>query len=538
VTARYIDADDGFGGTNVVVEATATVDCQNPIISNVQAANVGPFAATITFNTDELALGTVRHGTSCGSLTGEAAGAGFHAAHSIDLTGLSENSTYFYAVDAEDQAGNTATDDNGGICHSFATPDIPNYFTEQFGSDNDLDNTSLLFAPDGSFDFYAGCAEPITVLPVDPTGGTVLTFPPPMDDGFAAVTLAAGATVSIYGSSFSTFYVGTNGYITFTAGSSDYDETLAEHFALRRVAALYDDLHPGQGGSVSWKQLSGRAVVTWQNVPEYNAGNSNTFQIELGFDGTIRVSYLNIAAGDGISGLSAGGGLPSPFFEADLSASGSCCETALGPDIIRPPSPVTVCEGATATFGVLAAGSGALSYQWMKDLAPIPGETDDIYVISSVQVSDAGSYSVEVTDECDSLMSAGATLTVLTVASCDDGNPCTTDACNGFLGCVHSNNANPCEDGDLCTVNDTCGGGACTGTRITVLYADIFPPGGDGAVDVDELVCLVGGYANMDDCPEGDIEPCGGDADIDVDDLVNMVRAYAGDFACPHPCPP
>jgi hypothetical protein len=119
--------------------------------------------------------------------------------------------------------------------------------------------------------------------------------------------------------------VGSNGYITFTTGDSDYDETLEEHFASPpRISALYDDLNPSDAGQVSWRQLEDRVAVTWLNVTEYGASNANTFQIELFFDGRIHVSYLAVAATDGISGLSEGVGMSPDFFEVDLSGAGSC----------------------------------------------------------------------------------------------------------------------------------------------------------------------------------------------------------------------
>jgi|GEM_PF-4303049 len=46
---------------------------------------------------------------------------------------------------------------------------------------------------------------------------------------------------------------------------------------------------------------------------------------------------------------------------------------------------------------------------------------------------------------------------------CDDGEPCTNDSC-GATGCVHANNTATCEDGNFCTVADTCAGGACGGS--------------------------------------------------------------------------
>ena len=54
----------------------------------------------------------------------------------------------------------------------------------------------------------------------------------------------SGAQVSLYGQTYSTFYVGSNGYITFTAGDTDYTESLSDHFGEPRISALFDDLNP------------------------------------------------------------------------------------------------------------------------------------------------------------------------------------------------------------------------------------------------------------------------------------------------------
>ncbi|HYS54558.1 MAG TPA: post-COAP-1 domain-containing protein [Thermoanaerobaculia bacterium] len=48
-------------------------------------------------------------------------------------------------------------------------------------------------------------------------------------------------------------------------------------------------------------------------------------------------------------------------------------------------------------------------------------------------------------------------------ANCNDNNVCTDDSCNPVTGCVHTNNTNPCSDGNACTTNDTCSGGTCIG---------------------------------------------------------------------------
>ena len=45
---------------------------------------------------------------------------------------------------------------------------------------------------------------------------------------------------------------------------------------------------------------------------------------------------------------------------------------------------------------------------------------------------------------------------------CNDLNVCTNDSCSPTLGCVHVNTTGPCEDGNLCTTPDKCSKGSCT----------------------------------------------------------------------------
>ena len=323
ITATYMDADDGQGGTNVAVTATAIVDCVPPIISNVQAADIGPFQAFVTFDTDELTRGRVRFGESCLALNESTSWTAYRLGHSVKIAGLDEDTPYAYVVDAEDEAGNAATEDDGGACHFFTTADIPAYFAELFTTGNDLAYTRLTFRPNGSLDFYAVCAESIAALPTDPAGGTALAL---TDESFATVSLTGGAAVRLYGQSYTTFYPGSNGYITFQSGSTASSESFAALFAQPCVAALFDDLNPGPtgGGTIRWKQLADRVAVTWENVPEFTNTGANTFQIELFFNGDIAVSYLDLSATDGLAGLSPGGGIPEGFVPVDLSEFDDC----------------------------------------------------------------------------------------------------------------------------------------------------------------------------------------------------------------------
>jgi hypothetical protein len=70
---------------------------------------------------------------------------------------------------------------------------------------------------------------------------------------------------------------------------------------------------------------------------------------------------------------------------------------------------------------------------------------------------DADANACTVGDECiEGKCTAGK------VKNCDDGNPCTVDACNPAIGCTSTqDDGAPCNDEDGCTLGDVCKGGAC-----------------------------------------------------------------------------
>lgn len=321
VSFTYLDADDGAGGVNVPVVASAVVDCTPPQISNVSVVNIKPRKATITYTTDEPASSGADYGNACASLSSSASISGRRTSHSIQLSGLTEDQTHYFRLVSTDEAGNMAMSDNGGACYSFTTLPLMNYFTEHFAEDdNDLDNRSITFTPGGP-NGYTGCVRPNLDFPVNPTGGTVI---PMSDDSSVLVSLTGGATVTLYGQTYSSMYVSANGYVTFNNPDFTYIESTAAHFSQPRVSALFDDLSPQNGGQVSWKQFNGGVAVTWLNTPQFFDDDLNSFQIVFFVDGRIQLNYLSIDATDGIAGLSAGLGLDPDFEETDLSAQGPC----------------------------------------------------------------------------------------------------------------------------------------------------------------------------------------------------------------------
>ena len=200
----------------------------------------------------------------------------------------------------------------------------PDLFTELFEAGGDFTGLSLTFRPNGSIGCYEACRDEVNAFPTDPNGGTYL---PLADDDFAEVVLADGKEILFYGQSYDRFYVGSNGYITFGTGDTQYGGSLENHFGLPRISGYFADLTPANSQSISFRQLEDRVAVTFNGVPIYGDKTAkNSFQIEMFFgDGSIRVTWLELTSVAGVAGLSEGKGLPPAFFiESDLSAYPIC----------------------------------------------------------------------------------------------------------------------------------------------------------------------------------------------------------------------
>ncbi|BET69265.1 hypothetical protein ASA1KI_41830 [Opitutales bacterium ASA1] len=82
------------------------------------------------------------------------------------------------------------------------------------------------------------------------------------------------------------------------------------------------------------------------------------------------------------------------------------------PGIVAGPDSLTVDAGAAAMFSVVASGSQPIAFQWLRDGAEIDGAVAGSYSIEHAQPTDAGVYSVRVTNAAGAITSAGAALVV------------------------------------------------------------------------------------------------------------------------------
>ena len=82
------------------------------------------------------------------------------------------------------------------------------------------------------------------------------------------------------------------------------------------------------------------------------------------------------------------------------------------PRINAHPMSQTISQGSNATFSAVAAGSLPLTFQWKHNGTNIAGATTSSYTRTNAQLSDAGNYSVSITNAFGSVTSSNAVLTV------------------------------------------------------------------------------------------------------------------------------
>jgi hypothetical protein len=80
--------------------------------------------------------------------------------------------------------------------------------------------------------------------------------------------------------------------------------------------------------------------------------------------------------------------------------------------ITTQPTALVQCAGTNASFSVVAAGTGTLSYQWKKGGNAISGATNAAYTINNINATDAGNFTVDVIGLCGTLTSNSVSLTV------------------------------------------------------------------------------------------------------------------------------
>lgn len=97
-----------------------------------------------------------------------------------------------------------------------------------------------------------------------------------------------------------------------------------------------------------------------------------------------------------------------------VTSAGAVLTVLEPPRILVQPTSLTVTQGLEAVFGVNAAGTEPLKYQWYLDgTTLLTGKTNPVLNLANVQGAQAGSYSVVVSNQAGTVTSSAAVLTVL-----------------------------------------------------------------------------------------------------------------------------
>lgn len=132
------------------------------------------------------------------------------------------------------------------------------------------------------------------------SSGQPIDFGADIDDGNSG-PLDLGFVFDFYGNGFSSINVCTNGWASFTDGSSvEYGNVGIPdpEPPNNMLAAFYDDLNFEHGGQAYfYTNRADSAIITWQDVPDWRQEGIFTFQIILMAPGSIAFQYMSMGPG-------------------------------------------------------------------------------------------------------------------------------------------------------------------------------------------------------------------------------------------------
>jgi sugar lactone lactonase YvrE len=187
----------------------------------------------------------------------------------------------------------------------------------------------------------------------------------------------------------------------------------------------------GTGSAASFSAPAGLCVDSSGNVYVADSGNSTIRKVTP--SGFVTTVAGLAGATENIDGLSSNARFDTPG-DITIDSSGVAYVADALNDTIRrlvpgadsapiftaQPADQTINLGSAAVISVGISGTAPLSFQWYLNNSPIPGATSPSYVIAQAQSSDAGDYTLTVTNVDGSATSSAATLTLLVPADYPD----------------------------------------------------------------------------------------------------------------------
>jgi hypothetical protein len=161
---------------------------------------------------------------------------------------------------------------------------------------------------------------------------------------------------------------------------------------------------------------SGGAIVFYLDGVAYPYGSSYnptftfTTQATIGaFDSTFVESFYGLIDELAVYNRALAASEIQSIYNA---GSGGKCAVAYPPVLVLVPASQSVLAHGSTSLMVSAAGSVPLSYQWNLDGTNLPGATNPVLALNNIQIGQAGSYTVTVSNSVTNITSTNAIVTV------------------------------------------------------------------------------------------------------------------------------
>ncbi len=214
------------------------------------------------------------------------------------------------------------------------------------------------------------------------------------DDASGAITLPFA--FPFYGTNQTSIYIGSNGILSFGAGTSVFTNVAIPAAAAPNnfIAPFWDDLVPSSGGTIHYQTVGSTFVVQYSGVPRFPAGTgSASFQAILKPTGEITVTYqaiptTNNSATIGIENATGSLGLQASFDEAYAVPNFAVRFRPARTWLTTSNGAGTVAPGATAQIGLAFNGTGLTEGTYTANLVvqtnAAPGGTTTIPVAFTI----------------------------------------------------------------------------------------------------------------------------------------------------------
>jgi C1A family cysteine protease len=172
------------------------------------------------------------------------------------------------------------------------------------------DNVYEVFGKTAPFDLSGKTIAFTTGAPVGP-----MPNPTPTEVGLslgddATVNVTLGFSFPFFGKTYNSVWVNSDGNLTFGAGDGVTANRDVARFlgGAPRIAALYSDLDPSAGGTVSYRQDDAQTMtITYSGVPMWGTSGGNTVRVTLQASGAITIAVDGASDTAYIVGVSRGG---------------------------------------------------------------------------------------------------------------------------------------------------------------------------------------------------------------------------------------